>query len=257
MIRETPGCRAAAGCNSADWALWPVVAAPAAGGGDAAQPARAAAIVCAVPAARRAEPTRHLGHEAGGARGGARRISPGCHQRARHADHRTAAAPGPASAPLQHRAFHDPFGHQPQCGDVSGDDRQRAAARANRLHADRERLPAPRRPGGVRSARSACQGEGRRRRRRFRCRTRSATAPTPVPAKTAASSAPLRAVQHLRRSQRRRFCRPWLARDRRQPARGRPAGTVADGGWRPGPACRPPDRRVEDLGRYQQQAFAC
>ena len=105
-------------------------------------------------------------------RGGARRVSPGCHERARHAHHGTAAAPGPAGTPLQHRAFHDPRGHQPQCGHVSGDHRQRAAARADRLHADRERLPAPRRQLAFARPAQDARARAGRRRRRCRCRTR-------------------------------------------------------------------------------------
>ena len=146
---------------------------------------QAGAVVRVVSPARRPKSTRHLGHEAGRAGRGARRIPPGRHERPRRPDHRAPAADRPAGAPLSHRAVDDAFGHQPQRGDVPRDDRQPAAARADRLHADRERLPPPWRPTVVRRARPGHGADGGLAARRGR-----ATAPTPVRARTAASSAP-------------------------------------------------------------------
>ena len=84
---------------------------------------------------------------------GARRVQADRHQRPRHADHRAPPAAGPAGPPVHHRPVDDPLGRQPQRRHVLRHHRQPAAARADRLHADRERLPAPRRPGRARPAR--------------------------------------------------------------------------------------------------------
>ena len=95
---------------------------------------------------------------------------------------------------------------------------------------------------------------GGRRPRRSRCRTRSATVPTRARARTAAS---------------------WAPPTRRSPPTATPTTTASSstactrpptgGAWRTGALLRAvdrglgrlaDDRRVEDLGRYQQQAFA-
>ena len=183
----------------------------------------AGAVVRAVPPARRAEPTRHLGHEAGRPGRGARRVPPGGHQRSRRADHRMPAAPRSAGPPLQHRPVDDALGRQPQRGDVFRHDRQPAAARADRLHADRERFPPPRRASGFRPA------------------ARRGTAPTAVSLPDPVGDGPylcpgqnggflgavLRAAHRPRRSQRRRLHRRRPARDRRRAAHGESPGAPA------------------------------
>ena len=117
--------------------------------------------------------------------GGARRVPPRRHQRPRRSDHGAAAARRPAGPPLHCRPVDDSFGHQPQRSDLPRDDRQPAAARADRRLAEfagRDRhhpqvpgaapprraerragpTPAPGRPAGRQPGTEQGQGVGRR-----------------------------------------------------------------------------------------------